>query len=73
MKASATTKKVKTMSDQNQRGRVGKELGDQNKARCLQWWAEHPFGRLKECAQDLGLSTVAVSRHAKAIRSERGL
>lgn len=50
--------------------RPGDRIGAENRARIRQWLIEHPGGKQRECAEALGLSTIAIMRHIKKIRSE---
>ena len=46
------------------------EAGERNRAAVRSWLAAHLGGTQQECARDLGLSSMAVNRHVKAIREE---
>lgn len=48
----------------------GEQLGDHNLRRVRDWFAAHLCGTRVECAEALGLSVMAVSRHTKTIRAE---
>ncbi len=46
------------------------KLGEDNRDAVREWFTLHLCGTQRECAQDLGLSAMAVNRHVRAIRSE---
>lgn len=48
----------------------GEAIGDLNRARVRRWFREHLCGTQRECAEALGLSVMAVNRHANTIRAE---
>lgn len=48
----------------------GEAIGDLNRAAVRRWFREHLCGTQRECAEALGLSVMAVSRHVKAIRAD---
>lgn len=43
---------------------------DENRAKIKAYFHANPFARQSECATDLGLSPMTVSRHVLAIRAE---
>lgn len=45
-----------------------RSVGLANRVSVLCWFRDHPGGTNRECAKALGLSEMAVGRHAKAIR-----
>ncbi len=49
---------------------VAKRVGEENRAAVKQWLKTHLGGTQRECAKALGLSTMAVCRHVRAIRKE---
>lgn len=48
----------------------GEELGMFNLERVRRWYQAHLGGKQRECAEALGLSIFAVSRHVKTLRDE---
>ncbi len=50
--------------------RPGDKIGAENLHRVRQWLADHPGGTQRECAKALKLSSMAVGRHVKTLRSE---
>ncbi|SDW77641.1 hypothetical protein [Roseicitreum antarcticum] len=48
----------------------GEAIGWLNRKEVRQWFRDHPCGTQSECARALGLSSMAVSRHVRAIRAE---
>lgn len=48
----------------------GVEIGEKNREAVRRWFATHLCGTQRECAKALGLSDMAVNRHARAIRAE---
>lgn len=39
------------------------------RAKIYQWGLENPFGRQQDCAKAMGVSTVCIGAHVKAIRA----
>ena len=48
----------------------GEQRGHHNLQKVREWFFTHLCGTQAECAEDLGLSVMAVSRHVKTIRAE---
>lgn len=48
----------------------GVEEGEKNRRAVREWFAAHLCGTQTECAKELGLSAMAVSRHVREIRAE---
>lgn len=45
-----------------------REIGEENRARVYRYFLENPCHRNKDAAETLGLSVMAVGRHARSIR-----
>jgi len=45
-------------------------IGEENRDRVRQFFANHLCATQRECAEALGLSDMAVNRHVRAIRAE---
>jgi len=51
-------------------GQVKRDEAAATKSAIDAWFKANPYGRQQECATDLGLSVMTVSRHCKVLRQE---
>lgn len=51
-------------------GQMKRDEAAATRQRIFSYMTENPVARQQECAQDLGLSVMTVSRHMIALRSE---
>lgn len=51
-------------------GRYQRERADENRRRIADYFTANPLAKQHECARDLGLALVTVSKHASAMRAE---
>jgi len=45
-----------------------REIGEANRLRVYRWFVANPCHTIRDCAAALGLSEIAVGRHARSIR-----
>lgn len=51
-------------------GQIKRDEAAATRARIVQYMVENPVARQQECARDLGLNVMTVSRHMTALRAE---
>lgn len=55
---------------EDRRGEKMRKMGAETRQKIVDYFKENPFSRNRECARDLGLSEMTVSRHVIEIRKK---